>query len=91
MCALDPVVRAVLCALLGLRRNQLVARIPSPARELGVQVELVKLVEAKKEEKVRLKQQQKQAALEAKNLAKKPATIKVTLPTVTTETLNEEK
>ncbi|KAL8109518.1 hypothetical protein AgCh_025577 [Apium graveolens] len=44
MCALDPVVRAVLCALLGLRRNQLVPRIPSPARELGVKVDRAKLV-----------------------------------------------
>ncbi|KAL8155043.1 hypothetical protein AgCh_000431 [Apium graveolens] len=44
MYALDPVVRAVLCALLGLRRNQLVPRIPSPARELGVQVDRAKLV-----------------------------------------------
>ncbi|KAL8107100.1 hypothetical protein AgCh_023768 [Apium graveolens] len=44
MCALDPVVRAMLCALLGLKRNQLVARIPSPARELGVQVEKAELV-----------------------------------------------
>ncbi|KAL8100543.1 hypothetical protein AgCh_032703 [Apium graveolens] len=45
MCALDPVVRAMMCALLGLKRNQLVARIPSPARELGVQVEEVELVD----------------------------------------------
>ncbi|KAL8103970.1 hypothetical protein AgCh_028257 [Apium graveolens] len=43
MCALDPVIRAELCALLGLRRNQLVARIPNPVRELGVQVDRVKL------------------------------------------------
>ncbi|KAL8147928.1 hypothetical protein AgCh_005307 [Apium graveolens] len=46
---------------------------------------------AKKEEKVRLKQQQKQAALEAKNLAKKPANTEVTLPDLTTENLDEGK
>ncbi|KAL8092947.1 hypothetical protein AgCh_034994 [Apium graveolens] len=48
-------------------------------------------VEAKKEEMVRLKQQQKQAALEAKNLAKNPATTEVTLPVVTTGNLDEGK
>ncbi|KAL8109524.1 hypothetical protein AgCh_025583 [Apium graveolens] len=47
MCALDPVVRAVPCALLGSRKNQLVPRIPSPARELGVQVDRAKLVGAR--------------------------------------------
>ncbi|KAL8146352.1 hypothetical protein AgCh_004189 [Apium graveolens] len=44
MWALDPVVRAMMCALLGLKRNQLVKRIPSPARELGVLVEKAELV-----------------------------------------------
>ncbi|KAL8148411.1 hypothetical protein AgCh_005686 [Apium graveolens] len=47
--------------------------------------------EAKKQEKVRLKQQQKQAALEVKNLAKKPATTEVTLPAMTTKNLDERK
>ncbi|KAL8126213.1 hypothetical protein AgCh_013487 [Apium graveolens] len=54
-------------------------------------VEHPQFAEAKKEENVRLKQKQKQVALEAKNLAKKPATTEVVLPAVTTENLIEEK
>ncbi|KAL8114647.1 hypothetical protein AgCh_021491 [Apium graveolens] len=46
---------------------------------------------AKKEEKVRLKQQRKQAALDAKNQAEKPTTIEFKLPAVIAESVNEEK
>ncbi|KAL8100284.1 hypothetical protein AgCh_032509 [Apium graveolens] len=61
----------------------LVYATPKPDKE--------KLLEAKKEEKVRLKQQKRQATLDAKNQAKKPTTTKTEMPTVIAEFVNEEK
>ncbi|KAL8115285.1 hypothetical protein AgCh_021943 [Apium graveolens] len=47
--------------------------------------------EARKEEKVRLKQQQRKVALDSKNQAKNPATIEFKMPTMIAESLHEEK